>query len=168
VSSIRDPLTPEQVLTLLAATPRRLAELTADLTPADLRTRPSAEEWSAVEILAHLRASADVWNGCIMTMLAEDRPTLRAVSPRTWIKRTDYHELEFQASLVAFAAQRAELLAVLEPLPPEGWARVATVTGAGKVLEWTVLSYAQRLARHEQPHITQIARLVTTQPSVHR
>ena len=60
---------------------------------------------------------------------------MRAVNPRTWITQTDYLELEFRPSLRAFAVQRAALLAVLEALPPDGWSRAATVTGAGKTLE---------------------------------
>ena len=58
---------------------------------------------------------------CIATILAEDRPTIRAVNPRTWIKKTDYPNLEFRPSLRAFTTQRADLLAVLKALPPEGW-----------------------------------------------
>lgn len=153
-------LTPEQVLTLLAAAPPRLTTLTAALSPAQLRTAPTHDEWSANDVLAHLRACADVWGGCIMKIIAEGKPALRAVNPRTWIKQTDYLELDFPSSLCVFAAQRADLLAVLEPLPPEGWSRAATVTGAGTTLERTVRSYAQRLAEHEQPHVKQIARLV--------
>jgi hypothetical protein len=154
----------EQVLTLLAATPPRLTALTAGLEPAQLQMPPTPEEWSAVEVLAHLRACADVWGNCIRTILAKDKPALRAVNPTTWIKRTDYRALEFGPSWRAFVTQRADLLAVLEPLPPAAWARAATVTGAGKVLERTVLSYAQWLARHEQPHVKQIARIVNTRP----
>ena len=97
-----------------------------------------------------------------MAILAEDRPTLRAVNPRTWIKKTDNPEQDFQLSLQAFTIQRAELLAVLEPLPSEGWLRAATVTGAGRVLERTVLFYTQWLALHERPHIKQIERIVKT------
>lgn len=152
----------EQVLSLLAATPTRLATLAAGLSPAHLQARPTSEEWSATEVLAHLRACADMWGNSIMAMLAEDRPRLRAVNPRTWIKQTDYRELAFQPSLRAFATQRAALLAVLEPLPPEGWSRSAIVTGAGRPLERTVLSYAQRLALHERPHVKQIERIVAT------
>lgn len=158
----RRSLTIEQVLTLLAQTPQRIAALTDGLAPAQLHTTPNPNEWSANDVLAHLRACADVWGNCIAEMLAQDTPTIRAVNPRTWIKRTDYLEQEFQPSLHAFATQRAELLAVLEPLPPEGWSRAATVTGAGKVLERTVLSYAQWLARHERPHLKQIERIVNT------
>jgi hypothetical protein len=97
-------------------------------------------------------------------MLAEDRPTLRAINPRTWIKKTAYPDLDFQPSLRAFATQRAELLAVLEPLQRDGWSRAATVTGAGLVLERTVLSYAKRLARHEHTHVKQVERIVLTMP----
>lgn len=160
-------LTPEQVLTLLAATPPRLAALTANLAPAQLRTPPGPDKWSANAVLAHLRACADVWGDCIMKMLAQDTPTLRAINPRAWIERTDYLALDFRASLGAFAAQRAGLLAVLEPLPPEGWSRAATVTGAGRPLTWTVLFYAQRLAGHERPHVKQIERLVNTLHGTH-
>src|SRR5262245_57226508 len=123
-----DPLPVEQLLTMLAATPPRLAALTAGVAPAQLRTPPASDEWSATEVLAHLRACADMWGNAIMAMLAEDRPILRAVNPRTWIKQTNYCELEFHPSLQAFTTQRAALLAVLEPLPPAGWARGATVT----------------------------------------
>jgi hypothetical protein len=153
-------LTTEQVLALLAENPPRIAALTAGLTPAQLRTAPSRDAWSATEVLAHLRACADVWGDCIRTMLAEDRPTLRAVNPRTWIKRTNYPELEFKPSLRSFAKQRAGLLATLEPLPPRAWSRAATVTGAGRVLERTVHSYAQWLATHERSHVKQIGRIV--------
>lgn len=155
-----DALSVEQVLTLLVAAPPRLAELTASLSEAQLHTVPGPDEWSANDVLAHLRACADVWGACIMTILAEDRPTIRAVNPRTWIKQTDYLDLEFRPSWDAYTRQRTELLAVLEPLPPASWSRAATVKGAGKVLERTVQSYAQWLARHERPHVKQIERIV--------
>jgi hypothetical protein len=154
------PLTIEQVLALLAETPPRLAALTAGLAPAQLQTRSSPAEWSLNDILAHLRACADMWGGYIRTILAEDWPTFRAVNPTTWIKQTNYPELEFRRSLRAFTAQRAKLLAVLQPLPSKAWSRSATVTGAGKPRQRTVLSYAQWLANHEQSHLRHIARLV--------
>ena len=123
-------LTIEQVLSLLAETPPRLAALTAGLAPAQLRTAPDHDGWSANDVLAHLRACADVWGGCIAAILAGDRPTLRAVNPTTWIKRTDYRDQEYRPSLRAFTTQRADLLAVLEPLPQDAWSRAVTVTGA--------------------------------------
>ena len=152
----------EQVLTLLAETPPRIATLTAGLAQAQLHTSPSQGEWSTNDVLAHLRACADMWGNCIVAIITQDKPTLRAVNPRTWIKKTDYLEQDFQPSLRAFAKQRTDLLTVLEPLAPEGWSRTATVTGAGKPLERTMLFYARWLAGHERPHLKQIKRIVNT------
>jgi len=154
----------EQVLTLLAETPQRIAALTAGLAPAQLHAAPSRDEWSAHEVLAHLRACADIWGKCMVTMIVEDRPTLRAVNPRSWINQTNYLDLEFRPSLRAFARQRADLLAVLDPLPRKGWSRVATVTGAGADLERTVLFYGRWLAGHERPHVKQVAHIVNAAP----
>jgi hypothetical protein len=154
----------EQVLTMLAATPSRLADLSEGLPPAQLLAAPAPGEWSARDVLAHLRACADMWGKCIAEILSQDRPTIKAVNPTTWIKQTDYRELEFQPSLQAFTAQRAELLTALKPLAPAAWSRTATVTGAGKPRQRTVHTYAEWLANHERPHIKQIERIVNTVP----
>ena len=153
-------LKPERILTQLAETPSRIAALTADLTSAQLHTKPDHDAWSANDVLAHLRACADVWGNCMVAIITEDRPTLRAINPLTWIKKTDYLELDFRASLDSFATQRADLLAVLEPLSQEGWSRSATVTGAGKVLERTMLFFGQWLAGHERQHVKQVEHIV--------
>jgi hypothetical protein len=155
-------LTIEQILTMLAASPARLADLTEGLPPAQLLAPPEPDEWSARDVLAHMRACADMWGKCIAEILSEDRPTIKAVNPTTWIKSTDYPKQEFQPSLRAFTQQRAELLGVLQPLPPKAWARSATVTGAGKPRERTVHTYAEWLANHERPHIKQVERIVNT------
>ena len=155
-------LTIEQNLALLAATPLRISGLIEGVAPAQLLVSPRPAEWSARDVLAHLRSCSDMWGGCIATILSEDRPTIKAVNPTTWIKQTNYREQEFQPSLQAFTAQRTELLAVLTPLPPEDWSRTATVTGPGKRLERTVLFYAQWLARHERSHLKQFQRIVNT------
>ena len=130
-----DPLiTREQIMAQLAATPPRLATLTDGLTPAQLGAATSADAWSVVDILAHLRACADVWGDAIAAMLAEDHPALRAIDPRAWMEQTDYVQLDFRSSLQSFTAQREALLAVLSALPPEGWTRAALAKGAGAPL----------------------------------
>jgi hypothetical protein len=150
----------DQILTRLAEGPQRIAAATVGLTPAQLRTPPAADEWSANAVLAHLRACGDVWGGAIMRIINEDHPAWRAMNPRTWMKRTDYPDLEFAPSYEAYAAQRAELLAVLEALQPEGWSRTASVTGMiGDVYERSVEYYAEGLVRHERAHLRQIERV---------
>src|SRR5260370_23854859 len=98
-------LTIEQVLPLLRDAPTRIAALTADLSPEALQMRSTPEEWSASVVLAHLRACADVWGNCIMRIIAEDRPTWRAGSPRTRINQTEYPEPALRPSRGCLTAQ---------------------------------------------------------------
>jgi hypothetical protein len=155
------PLTIDQVLTQLKEQPEAIAALTEDLPPARLRRAPSPGAWSANDVLAHLRSCADMWGGYVAIIVAGDRPAFRAVNPTTWIKSTNYPQLEFEPSFLAFVKQRAELLALLGPLPKAAWSRTAMVSGAGRPRERTVLEYARWLANHERSHVKQIARIVS-------
>jgi hypothetical protein len=101
-----------------------------------------------------------MWGKYIAMIVAEDHPTIKAVNPTTWIKSTDYPKLEFAASFRDFAKQRAELLTLLRQMPKAAWSRSATVTGAGRPRDRTVLEYAQWLANHERSHVKHIARIV--------
>jgi hypothetical protein len=173
------PRTVEEILSMLAAAPPRLAALSEGLLPAQLLTPPEpGESPPGIPLAAPLaqpatqsllywargavvRACADMWGQCIAVILSQDRPTIKAVNPTTWIEQTNYRELEFRPSLQAYTTQRAELLAVLKPLARDAWSRTATVTGAGKPLQRSVYTYAQWLANHERTHLKQIERTVT-------
>jgi hypothetical protein len=154
-----DPLTIEQVLNLLKTNPQQISELTADLTPDQLQTSPHSGEWSANDILAHLRSCADMWGSAIETIIAEDKPTIKAINPTAWIDNTDYLNQKFRTSFRAFTKQRTDLLTLLEALPKKSWSRIGTITGAGKPLERTVYFYARWLAKHERTHVKQIRRI---------
>jgi hypothetical protein len=153
-------MTVEQIQTVLGETPCRLAALTASASPDQLRRAPEPREWSAIQVLAHLRSCADVWGDAIEAIVTQDHPTLAALSPTRWIESTDYRELEFRPSLKAFSRQRTKLLTLLVSLSPDGWVRSATVTGGGRPIERTVQGYADWLARHERTHWKQIERTV--------
>jgi hypothetical protein len=146
----------ETVLKLLAATPRRLTAMSRDRAASSLQGKPSDEAWSPNEILGHLRVCADVWGKSMLAMIAQDHPTLRYVSPRSRLKKTNYLELDFDQSLQAYAQQRLELLKTLKALARQDWSRGATFTATTRGREQTVLSYAWRLADHELVHLEQI------------
>jgi len=150
------------VVELLTTTPQRIASATRGLSGGELNWRPTADSWSVNEILAHLRCCADVWGESIMKILKQDNPTFRYISPRGWIRKTNYLELEFNASFFAFRTQREDLIKTLRALPREGWSRRANLKAASKLREETVLSYAQRLADHECGHCEQIDRVLHT------
>lgn len=150
----------EQTLGALAQTPQRLALLRQDVDETRLMRKSTPEEWSANEILAHLRACADVWGRRIQAMLAQDHPTLRYLSPRSWMKKDPYAGQSFDAALQKFSADRQELLRTLSNLDAAGWQRGATFTGTTRGREQTVLHYAQRIVQHEKEHCAQIEALL--------
>ena len=151
----------DEIMAILPATPRRIATLTEGLTPTQLHASPGPDAWSVNDVLAHLRACHDVLGGNTLRILAEDTPTWKGMNPRAWIKKTDYPEWEFAPAFEAFKKKRAELLAVLEPLPPDGWERTATVTGMiGETYERSARYYADWMAGHERAHWKHIKRIV--------
>ena len=154
------PAAIKMFLETLAATPSRLDLASRDIENARLHFKSDQKFWSANDILAHLRACADVWGKSIAAMLEQDHPTLRYVSPRAWIRKTDYPKLELRASLLAFTGQRAELLKQLDPLAFEDWSRGASFTDTTLGRTETVFSYTRRMALHESDHCEQIEALL--------
>jgi hypothetical protein len=150
----------QRLIKLLEETPRRISAASKGIKNARLQSRPDEEAWSANDILAHLRSCADVWGKSIMAMVTQDHPTILYISPRTWIRKTNYPELEFQLSLDVFVKQRNELLKSLKILEIKDWSRRATFTATTEGREHTVLSYVQRLAQHENEHCKQIEALL--------
>jgi hypothetical protein len=154
-------LTVEEIMAILPSTPGRLASMTDALTRDELHVAPEPGSWSVNDVLAHLRACSDVLGGNAIRIVTEDHPAWRGMSPRTWQARTDYHDWEFGPAFDAFARQRAELLAILEPLAPAAWERTATVTvPPKKVIEYSARYYADWLASHERAHVRGLPRII--------
>lgn len=154
-------LSVDEIMDILPETPGRIAVLTKGLTRTQIHASPEPDAWSINDVLAHLRACHDVLGGNVLRILAEDHPTWKGVNPRAWIRQTDYPEWEFTPAFRAFRKQRSDLLAVLEPLPANGWERTATVTGMlSETYERSARYYASWMAGHERAHWKHIGRIV--------
>ncbi len=152
--------TVEQIMEVLTTTVSRLEALTQGVPQKRLYT-VTEYGWSANDQLAHLRACHDVLGGNMLRIVREDHPAWKGMSPRTWQKQTDYFEWKFPPAFEAFRGQRAELLEVLEGLPPEAWERTATVSvPPNKVYEYSTRYYGDWMARHEQAHLGHMARIL--------
>jgi hypothetical protein len=103
-----------------------------------------------------LRASADVRGKFIHIMLTQDHPTLQYISPRSYIKKTNYLELAFPESFQAYKKQRNELLNTLKEISIEDWSRSAIIKDRPE----TVFSYTLYLTQHETAHCEQIEELL--------
>ena len=98
----------------------------------------------------------------MLRIIREEHPAWKGMSPRTWQKQTDYFEWKFPAAFAAFRAQRAELLEVLDGLPPDAWERTATVAvPPHQVYEYSTRYYGDWMARHERGHLAHMRRILT-------
>lgn len=152
-------LTVDEIMAILPATVPRVAELRDGLTEAQLAVASEPGEWSATILLAHLRAAQDVLGANIRRILAEDRPAWKRLNPRSWQRTSGYDDWAFGDAFEAFSNGRAELLAVLAPIGPDAWERVAVVTVApNRSVEQTARFFGDWLARHEREHLGQLER----------
>ena len=160
--SARQRIGIDDALAMLEDHPKRIAAATKRVSARRLRGEAILGEWTAVDVLAHLRACADARGDVIPLILDGEHPSLRAIDPRKLIDETDYRELEFASSLRAFARQRGRLVTLLRGIPRAAWSRTALFTGFGTPRERSVLFYAQWVARHERAHVQHIERAFAT------
>ena len=156
------PLTVEEIMAILSDTPGRLAAIVGEVEESLLHVPPTDGEWSANDVLAHLRACSDVLGGNMLRIVAEDQPSWRAMNPRTWQGKSGYHDWQFAPALAAFVAQRRELLEVLRSLPSEAWERTATVAvPPNRTFEYSVRYYGDWLAGHERAHLKKLPGIIS-------
>src|SRR5688572_28328213 len=89
----------EVLMERLAATPGWIATATAGRSPEELSAAPEAGAWSAVDVMAHLRASDDILSPRLVAMLVREEPPLPAFDDRYWGEVMGYAESDFQELL---------------------------------------------------------------------
>jgi hypothetical protein len=137
----------------LAATPARIAHAVSGWTEARLRTAPADDEWSAAEILAHLRATDDILAFRAFMILARDNPPMPSFDERRWAEIAGYRQADFHASLEAFKLRRAELAAMLRRAAIVDWERIGAHEERGPI---ALLDVIESVVEHEEEHCDQI------------
>jgi hypothetical protein len=108
----------------LTASQAALQALAAAFAPDEYDWRPSADQWSAREVAAHLldEERLDFRRRLELTLLQPAEP-LPPIDPQAWLVAHGYAARDFHATLAALAAERAASLAWLAALPPSDWQR---------------------------------------------
>lgn len=144
------------LLDQLAYAPQRTQNAVSGWSEAQIYGASAAGEWSAAEILAHLRASDDILAYRVYTILARDTPPLPAYDERRWAEVAGYAQADFRASLDTFARRRGELVALLRRIAPEDWERSGMHESRG---DMTLREVVTTLVEHEEEHVAQIEAL---------
>lgn len=143
----------------LREAPARLAAAVRGVPASVLAAPLTPGEWSGVEILAHLRACADLWGANIQAMARHRDRDIRTTDPESWPERQRYLRQTWAGSLRAFARQRAALIDELEGIGRDEWTRTITVLTWGQQYPRNILFYADRLGGHERSHARHLERL---------
>jgi hypothetical protein len=146
-----------EVLSRLASAPGRFASAISRLEDADSVTSAEAGEWSPAEVLAHVRASHDIFEPRIYYILVRDNPQLLAYDDARWAQVARYASFPVIESLEAMRLRRTELVRALRGLSESDWERIGTHETRGPM---TVLQIAEQIADHDDEHIAQIERSI--------
>jgi hypothetical protein len=146
-----------ETLKTLRAVPPILRALVDGLDEEQARRRPSADEWSVVEVVAHMRDVEQHALHRVRRMLTEENPHLAAFDHEAYARDRKYGDLPLQPTLGEYVELRDTHLDLLTGLDPDGWQRPGSHEVHGAV---TVASYEVHVAAEEVDHLAQISRLL--------
>ena len=142
----------DQLLGRLAESPVRIVRAVAGMSEEQLSSAAS-DNWSAAEVLAHMRASDDIISFRAYAILTRDNPPLADYNERRWAEVAGYAQEPFHESLRVFTLRRAELVNMLRQARLEDWQRVGAHELRGTV---TLLGMMTYLVGHEEEHCAQL------------
>ena len=167
-------------LSRLRRTPGELDEAIADRDDGELGRRPDARNWSAKEIICHLRDVEELFQ---VRFTRSSRSTSRASSssgprrrsravadrgldspsadPDRWVEERQYVRNDARLALAAFRQRRAEVLTLLESLSVSEWQRGGIHLGRGRL---TLGDWVVSLAGHDDNHLDQFHRALAGRP----
>ena len=125
----------QTLLAFLAETPDAVRRLTAELSADAARVKPTANEFSALEQVCHLRdIEREGYGVRLRRLLAEDGPTL-----------------------ADFTAARRENVARARALTSVELARTGTLEGVGEI---TTARLLEMIRAHDEEHLTELDALI--------
>ncbi len=124
---------------------------------AEVDFRPTPEQWSVRQIVAHLADAEIVAVFRFRRMLAEENVTIDGYDHEAWAEKLDYSKRKYSNSLETFRRIRSENFELLKDIPESEFeARSATHSVRGKM---TVLDWLRIYANHAEKHSVQIRRV---------
>lgn len=152
-----DAMNTDDLVDALAETPIWLRETFLHLSDSAARLSPGAGQWSAADVLAHLRASDAILAPRVLQILVRAQAPLIGFDERAWAAWATRARLSISTQVEAFDAQRSELVGVLRTLIPAEWAAEGLHETRGAL---SVRAIVQDLATHEREHRQQMDELL--------
>jgi demethylmenaquinone methyltransferase/2-methoxy-6-polyprenyl-1,4-benzoquinol methylase len=137
----------------LQAIPSRIEQAVANLGAEQFHTRPAPDAWSPLEVLGHVRASADIIGQRCYAVLARDTPVMPSYDERRWAEIAGYADDAWDSILAGFRTQRRDLVRTLERTAPAEWDRTGLHDVRGPQ---SLLLIVTHMVEHEEEHCRQL------------
>jgi len=148
---------PTEITAYLRNFPNEIEALVGRLSYDQLRARPSDDAWSIIELLCHLRDSAQEDGIRIRRLVEEDNPTLVPFDQEEWARDRRYHDADPRKALTALRAYWTGLAYYIESIPADAWQRSGLHPEFGPL---TTATQAQQTLDHAVEHLAQIRGVV--------
>lgn len=147
----------EAVTAGLDAIVQVLRDVSKELTNAELRWKPAAEEFSVLELICHLRdIELEGYSARIRRLLDEDEPFLPDVDGTKVARDRDYNSENVGAALGSFAKAREANLRILSALSDRALSRAGMLEGVGPI---TIAELIEKMKEHDQGHHAEALKL---------
>ena len=150
----------EEALARMARTADDFAAAIDGASEASLSRRPDSANWSAREIVCHIRDVEELFLDRIRLILATDVARFALVDPDPWVLLRQYERNDVSQALASFRRLREETLAVFHGLTPDQRERSGTHITRGPL---TILDIALHSTWHDDNHLDQLRRALRGQ-----
>ena len=122
---------------------------------ATLSRRPDAKNWSAKEVVCHLRDTEEAFMGRFEQIMSMEEPKFLAVHPDRWAEDRQYMRCDVHDAIAAFRRRRQEAIEYLLKLTPHQLARSGVHVTRGRLTADNVVAM---MAWHDDNHLDQLKR----------
>lgn len=128
---------------------------------AALSKRPDTKNWSAKEIICHVRDTEEFFLNRFQMILSFPEPQFSLADAERWVAERQYLRNDAGEAISAFGKRRQETLQFINQIKPEEWERTCIHKVRGRM---TLRDYFHLLASHDKVHLEQVKRALAGQP----
>jgi hypothetical protein len=140
----------QDIITFLEETPESIRQLTAGLADGELRWKPDAGEFSALEQVCHLRdLEREGYGVRIEKLLTKTEPRLPDFEGGRIARERAYNTQDFERAFQAFSLARSRNIRALKSLTPEELNLGGVLEGVGPI---TLKKLCLLMLEHDQSH----------------
>jgi len=138
----------------LAQTPDKLSQLLEGLSEQHLRMKSSADRFSALEHICHLRdIEIEGYSERIARLLHENQPLLHDIDGSRLAIERDYNHQNPKLAMEEFVVARKRNIELVRELSSEQLARAGTLEGVGVI---SLEKLLEMMNEHDEEHINEL------------